>query len=283
MLDGLPLIDAHLHPARLPTLRPAWMDWAVRYGQPGWQDVYDGEGAVVPAAFDALLAAEGADRAILLCEYSPKVTGIQAIEDNLALVAHNPRRFRTFAAINPHYHFPIRAELARQLGLGAVALKVHPVHAGCAPDDAALWPAYALCEERGIPVVIHCGTSTFPGADNRFADPAPVDRLSHHFPGVQWLLAHGGRGWWYDAAAFIVTSRPNVWLELSGLPPQRLATYYCRFDLPRLLEKAVFGTDWPGAPGFRRNVEGIAGLGLTRSTLEGVMWRNANTIYRLGL
>ncbi len=280
MFDGMPVVDVHVHAARLPTVRPERPAWAPFGLPPG---LYDEAGSVVPAAFDDLLEASGIDVALLLCEYSPKVTGVQPIEDNLALVAHNPQRFRTFAALNPHYHFPVRDELARQLDLGAVALKIHPVHAGCSPDDAALWPAYALCEARGIPVVVHCGTSTFPGADNRFADPAPIDRLSHHFPGVHWLLAHAGRGWWYQAAAFIALSRPNVWLELSGLPPHRLPSYFPGADIERLMAKAVFGTDWPGAPGFRANVEGIAALGRSRDVLERVLWRNANAVYGLGM
>ena len=28
MLDGRPLVDVHLHAARLPTLKPAWKAWA---------------------------------------------------------------------------------------------------------------------------------------------------------------------------------------------------------------------------------------------------------------
>src|SRR5215469_15095993 len=46
MLDGRMLIDAHLHPARLPTLKPAWLEWAERFGQPGWRDAYDADGAI---------------------------------------------------------------------------------------------------------------------------------------------------------------------------------------------------------------------------------------------
>jgi len=43
-----------------------------------------------------------------------------------------------------------------------------------------------------------------------------------------------------------------VWLEVSGLPPQRLPDYYGR-SLRRLASKMIFGTDWPGVPGVRRN------------------------------
>jgi predicted TIM-barrel fold metal-dependent hydrolase len=65
-------------------------------------------------------------------------------------------------------------------------------------------------------------------------------------------MAHGGRGWWYETAAFMALLHPNVWLEVSGLPPQRLADYYGR-SLGRLAKKMIFGTDWPGVPGVDRN------------------------------
>src|SRR6185503_15392234 len=131
---------------------------------------------------------------------SPKATGYQLFDDLLPIVEHNPRRFRPVANVNPHLHFPIARELTRQLDLGAAALKIHPVHGGFRPDDAVL----------------------------------------RDFPDLQVVLAHGGRGWWYDAAAFLALSRPNVWIELSGLPPKRLPEYYARFDLARLARKWIF-------------------------------------------
>ena len=38
MLDGLTLIDVHQHPVRLSTVKPPWLEWAQRFGQPGWRD-----------------------------------------------------------------------------------------------------------------------------------------------------------------------------------------------------------------------------------------------------
>ena len=284
MYNGIPVVDVHIHAARLSTVKVSDDAWAPRFGGPSViQTVYDDDGAVDPARFDRLLAEEGVDVGLLLCEYSPRVTGIQPIEDNLPLVAYNSHRFRTFAAVNPHYHFPVDAEVERQIELGAVALKIHPVHAGCLPSDRALFPAYEVCRRYHLPVVVHCGTSTFPGALNSYADPVHIDELAQYFPDIQWVLAHGGRGWWYDAVAFMVQARSNIWLELSGLPPKRLPEYYGRHDLERLLRRAIFGTDWPGAPRFRRNIEGVAALGLSDETLERVFWKNANEVYRLGL
>jgi hypothetical protein len=279
MLDGRPLIDAHQHPVRLPTVKRAWLDWAEQYGQPGWRDAYDSDGVIVPQAFDDLMRAEGVDHALVICEYSPKATGTQPAEDLLPLVRHNPARFSLIANVNPHLHYPARDELARQLGLGAIALKVHPVHGGFSPADPALYPAYQACVEQGLPVVVHCGTSTFPGSANELADPALLIPVLRDFPGLTVVLAHGGRGWWYDAAASLALLHENVWIELSGLPPHRLPHYYARFDLARLARKFIFGTDWPGVPGIARNARALAGLGLDEEVLAGVLAGNAINVY----
>lgn len=279
MLDGKMLIDAHLHPARLPTLKPAWLGWARQFGQPGWQDVYDGEGAVIPGAFDALLESQGVDHAILLCEYSPKVTGIQPAEELLPVIKHNPARFTFLANVNPHLHHPVADELTRQLALGATGLKVHPVHAGVSAADPMLYPAYQVCAQQDLPVVIHCGTSSFPGADNSLAAPERLLPVLRDFPGLTIVLAHGGRGWWYDAAASLAMLYENVWIELSGLPPQRLPDYYARFDLRRLARKFIFATDWPGVPGIARNARAVAALDLGDDVLAGVLAGNALRVY----
>ena len=282
MLDGRPLIDAHLHPARLPTVKLTRDQWAPDFGGGSIiGHVYDADGTVAPAAFDAYLAGEGVDIALALAEYSPKVTGIQPVEDLLPLAAHNPDRIKIVANVNPHLHYPVDEELQRQLGLGAIALKVHPVHAGAAANDRALYPAYEICQSAGIPVVVHCGTSTFPGASNTFADPILLDDVLRDFRRLTVVLAHGGRGWWYDAAAFMATSNDHVWIELSGLPPSRLREYYARHNWGRLCRRMIFGTDWPGVPGIARNARAVAALCPDEETADLVLAGNAARVYNL--
>ena len=285
MLDGRLLVDAHVHVARLPTLSQDWRDWVATFGGGiPLAELYDASGAARPAAIDAHFAAEGADHVLLFAEYSPKATGIQPIEDVLPLVDHNPRRFRPVANINPHMHYPVRAEVARRAGLGAVACKVHPVHGGFEPADRMLYPAYSLCEERGLPVIVHCGTSTFSGSVNAFGEPALLDPVFRDFPDLTVVLAHGGRGWWYDQAAFLALMRPNVWLEVSGLPPGRLPDYYGQ-SLPRLAPKMIFGTDWPGVPGVRRNAralkEVLLAVGCRQDQIALALGGNAAKIFGL--
>ena len=52
------------------------------------------------------------------------------------------------ADVNPAVHAQPAAEAARQLDLGAVAVKLHPVHGAFRPDAGDLYPIYDLCAER---------------------------------------------------------------------------------------------------------------------------------------
>jgi predicted TIM-barrel fold metal-dependent hydrolase len=283
MLDGRPLVDVHLHAARLDTLKLPWSTWVPpKFDTPRLRQLYRGD-AVDPRAFDALLAEEGVDVAVVLAEYSPRVTGTQAVEDMAALAAGAGPRVRFAANVNPYLHFPVDEELIRQLDLGAVALKVHPVHGGFPVNDRALYPAYEICQQRGIPVVVHCGTSTFPGALNQFGDPILIDDVLRDFRRLQVVLAHGGRGWWYDAAAFLALSDERVWIELSGLPPARLPAYYARQDWRRLTRRMIFGTDWPGIPGIAANARAVAELCPDEETAALVLAGNAARVYGLEL
>lgn len=283
MLEGVRVIDAHVHAACLPTLKLSLGEWTGHFegGVADLLELYDEQGTLIPRRFDEYVAGEGVDVAVLLCEYSPRVTGIQPIEDLLPIVEHNPERFRLMAALNPHYHYPLPDELERQMTLGAVGLKLHPVHGGFSPNDPALYPVYWLCQQRGLPVIFHCGTSVFPGATNRYADPVLVEDVVRDFPDLTIVLAHGGRGWWYDAAAFMTLMRENVWIEVSGLPPKKLPEYYSRYNFESLAQKMIFGTDWPGVPGLKNNALALLELGLDPETVELILHENASRLYKL--
>ena len=181
--------------------------------------------------------------------------------------------------MNPAVHAQPAAEAARQLDLGAVAVKLHPVHGAFRPDAEGLYPVYDLCAERGVPVIVHTGGSIFPGSQPEAGDPTLMSPVIADFPGVTFVLAHGGRGAWYADAARMALACGNVWLDLAGLPPKRLPDYYAAFDLAELARKWIFGTDWPGVPGVARNVRAVAALGLPDDVLAGVLSGNAARVY----
>jgi len=282
VIDGSFVVDVHQHLAQAGSLKMPWEEWAPpRITGVPVGELYRDDGTIDPQAYVAYLDDEGIDVALLMSEYSPRVTGIQAIEHMLPLVEADPSRVGVIAALNPHLHFPAVTELERQLGLGAVALKLHPVHGDYSPTRPDLYPVYALCQERQISVIFHCGTSNFAGASNRWADPAHLADVVRDFPELRVVLAHGGRGWSYAAAAWFALTYEHVWIELSGLPPKRLPQYYATVGFERLAPKCIFGTDFPAIPGLRRNADAIIGLGLDLDVLEGVMWRHAVRVYRL--
>ena len=269
-----------MHVPRLSTVTPAWMQWAADFGKDSpWRGVFGPDGDPVPARLDALLEAEGVDAALLFAEYSPRATGVQPVEDLLPLIAYNPRRFRLVANVNPAVHAQPAAEAARQLDLGAVAVKLHPVHGAFRPDAEALYPVYDLCAERGVPVIVHTGGSIFPGSQPEAGDPTLMSQVIADFPGVTFVLAHGGRGPWYADAARMALVCDNVWLDLAGLPPKRLPDYYAAFDLTELARKWIFGTDWPGVPGVAQNVRAVVALGLPDDVLAGVLSGHAARVY----
>jgi predicted TIM-barrel fold metal-dependent hydrolase len=283
MLDGHLLVDAHTHVARMPT-SPDWLSWAETFGGGIPRELFAADGAPVPELIDEHFARQGVDHVLLFAEYSPKVTEPQPIEDVLPLVELNPVRFRPVANINPHLHYPVARELARQVSLGAVACKVHPVHGGFAANDRMLYPAYSWAEQRGLPLIVHCGTSIFSGSSNNYADPGLLAEVFRDFPELTVVLAHGGRGWWYDQASFLALSNPKVWIDVSGLPPQRLPDYYGR-SLRRLASRLVFGTDWPGVPGVERNAraleKALLDAGCTADQVAAAWGGNAAAIFDL--
>src|SRR4029450_9339030 len=123
MLGGKTLVDAHVHLARLPPLKPGWERWVMaRRVDVDPAQLYDEDGSPIPDRFAGLLDREGVDCAILLAEYSPRVTGVQPIEDIVAVARFDPTRIRVAANVNPHLHHPVAAELTPQLALRGVAL-----------------------------------------------------------------------------------------------------------------------------------------------------------------
>ena len=98
-----------------------------------------------------------------------------------------------------------------------------------------------------------------------------LDDVLRDFRSLTLVLAHGGRGWWYDAAAFLALSSDRVWIELSGLPPSRLRDYYDRQNWARLTRRMIFGTDWPGIPGIAANARAVAKLMPDEDTAAAVL------------
>ena len=125
-----------------------------------------------------------------------------------------------------------------------------------------------------MPVMIHTGTSIFPGARSKYGNPLEIDDVAIDFPDLQIVMAHGGRPFWVEEAFFILRRHPNVWLDVSGIPPLKLLEYFPR--LGEIVDKVLWGTDWPspGVKDLRVNLDQFLSLPLTDAQRRAVVERN---------
>jgi predicted TIM-barrel fold metal-dependent hydrolase len=242
--------------------------------------------AADPAKLLRQMDADGIEQVGLINYVSPDVMGFTAeVNDWMIRYASADRsRLIPFGSVHPKYTDDVAGETRRIIDAGARALKVHPPHQqfranAYLEDMGTLAHLYAEAESAGIPVTIHTGTSVFPGARSRFGDPMDVDDVAIDFPKLKILLAHGGRPLWMEAAFFIVRRHPNVFLEVSGIPPSKLLEYFPRLE--ELAHKAVWGTDWPspGVKSMRQNVEQFLALPLGEESKRRILYDNAARIF----
>ena len=270
------IIDVHIHVGH----RFEWTEEARRLWMelgPYHREIYREDGTQDPERYLLPLKREGVDAGILIPEYSPLTAGVMPIERAVEINRLFPE-FPFLANINPRYHAKPVEEFERQLSLGAVGLKIHSVHGMFMPNDPVLYPLYEICRDKGLPVFFHAGSSVFPGAKLRFADPYAFDDIANDFPGMIMVLCHGGRGFWYHIAEFMARRFDYVFIDISGLPPKNLLNYYP--SLKKFPEKFLFGTDYPGVPSVKENLEVLEGILDTRS-FELITYKNALNV--LGL
>jgi predicted TIM-barrel fold metal-dependent hydrolase len=225
-----------------------------------------------PKAFLKHLDACGIDRAALINYVAPEVIGFTpAVNDWIAnYVKEDPKRLLACGSIHPRHTQNVMADMEQIIRLGIRLIKIHPPHQLLYPNDYMhgvneLEIIYRAAEANGIPVMIHTGTSIFPGARNKYGDPIYVDDVAVDFPKLKILLAHGGRPLWMDTAFFLVRRHPNVYLDLSGIPPKTLLEYFPRLE--EIAHKSLFGTDWPGpgVPDIKQNLDDFRALPLSEA------------------
>jgi len=275
--------DCHVHINPIWEMRPEARALFGSRAEAADVEWYDRE----PARFLEYLDRCGVERAVLVNYVSPDIIGYtERVNEFVTEYAKaDPDRLLPVGGVLPSHPDPggeIR-RLVRDHGLRGV--KIHPPHQGFSPNAyrdgglAGLKAIYTACESHGIPVIIHTGTSVFPGARNRSAQPMLVEDVAIDFPDLTIVLAHGGRPLWMDEAMFLVRRFPRVFLEVSSIPPARLLEYFPSLD--RVREKVLFGSDWPG-PGVRdigENVRAFRALPLPDETKERILETNARVVF----
>jgi hypothetical protein len=228
----------------------------------------------------------GIERACCINYVSPDVMGFtREVNDWIAEFTRGHRdRLIAVGSVNPLHELKVREEVRRVLDLGIGLIKIHPPHQLLSPNAyrGELWQladVYRECEERGVPVMFHTGTSVFPKARNVFADPMPIDDVAIDFPRLKIIMAHAGRPLYGETALFLVKRHRNVHVDISGIPPKSLLRYFPR--VAEIAGKVLWGTDWPspGVTSPRKNVEAFLALGLGEEIERKILYDNAAALF----
>jgi predicted TIM-barrel fold metal-dependent hydrolase len=272
-------IDIHIHIQPLEMLKPEVFK-AFGAHHADFDQVR--EMVVDPAKFLQYLDRVGVEKAVLINYVSPDVMGFTAETNDWAAryARHAPDRLLPCGSVHPRFCNDCAAEVDRLADLGIRMLKVHPPHQLIYPNQYRdNLPQQAQIYERaqalGIPVMIHTGTSIFPKARNKFAQPIFIDDVLVDFPALKIILAHGGRPLWTAEAFFLLRRSKNVYLDISSIPPQNLLEYFPRLE--QIADQVMFGSDWPG-PGVKdigANLAKFRALPLSEETQRKILRETA--------
>jgi uncharacterized protein len=283
MLPAMPVTDAHIHVQPWWDMKPDVLEMITR----GRGDLDELQKIMKsPAHLLRRLDADGIARAVLVNYPSPDVIGFsERVNEYVAEYCRAaPDRLFPMGGVHPRLAGDVRAAVRRAADQGVRALKLHPPHMEVAPNEYlhgldGLRALYEEAQRLALPVLIHTGTSVFPGARSRLGEPIAVDDVAVDFPGLTIVLAHGGRPLWMEQAFFLVRRFPRVYMDVSGIPPRSLLRYFPR--LAEVAEKVIYGSDWP-APGVRsmaENVRMFRELDLPAPVAAKILEENAAKVY----
>ena len=230
-----------------------------------------------PNLFTEHLRSQGLTYAVILPEYAPATSSFVPTESVLEY-CRGQDMLIPFASLNPNTHPDLDSKLEHYVrDLGVKGLKLLPSYQFFYPNESRLYPLYVKAQELKIPIIFHVGSSIFKGTRLKYSDPIHLDDVAVDFPDLTIVMAHSGRGFWYDECFFLSRFHKNVYMDITGLPPQNLLNYFPEFEKNR--EKIIFGSDWPAMPtDIGENIESIKSLPLRDGTIEAILYGNAYRI-----
>jgi predicted TIM-barrel fold metal-dependent hydrolase len=200
-------------------------------------------------------------------------------------VSAAPEKLLGFAGCDPTQpeHFDELCHAIEHLGLRGV--KMGPIYAGFDPRDPLCDPVYDYCQENGLPIIFHSGTTFNHNAPLGYSRPWLFDEVAIRYPALRMVLAHAGHPF-TEECLVVIRKHPHVYADISALyyrPWQFYNTLIAAQEY-KVTHKLLFGTDYPFASAQEsidglRNVNAvIGGSGLPRfseGAVEEILARDA--------
>src|SRR5438067_7509793 len=276
-------IDFHVH---LPT--PDWLDGSMA----GYVEAAEAyfRSPVQRQSLDELAARYRRleVRAVLLAWDAETATGRPRVPNETVAAAcrAHPGAFTGLGSVDPHKGQAAVAEVANIAALGLRGVKFHPSLQAFAPDDPALDPLFAACEDHGLLALFHTGTSGIgarqPGGQGirlDYARPVRLDAVAASFPSLNVIAAHFGYPWHLELLAMAL-HKTNLYIDISGWAPRYIPAEVIRDLKGRLQNQFVFGSDYPFIQP-KRCLDELQELGIGDEALQKVLVGNGKRL--LGL
>lgn len=202
-----------------------------------------------------------------------------------AFVAKAPEKLVGFASCDPTqtgYMEDLRHAIE---GLGLRGLKLGPIYAGFDPRDAVCEPVYRYCQERGVPILFHTGTTYNRDAPLGFSRPWLLDEVAIRFPELRMVMAHLGHPF-YEECLVVIRKHPHVYADISALfyRPWQFYNMMITAQEYKVTHKLLFGTDYPFTTS-KESIEGVRGVNrvigdatlprVASEVIEGILSRDA--------
>ncbi len=205
-----PVIDFHIHLVKYDPPSQSLMDlmdrtFPSKEAYRAFEETY-----ADPDAFVRMLKENGVDYGVVLAEYAPLTTGI-AGHERVADFCKGRKELIPFCTVNPHMDPDPLGTIKKYCGdMGFKGIKMYPTYNHFYPNEAKLYPIYGLAQEMGVPMLFHTGSSVFRHARIKYGNPIFFDDVAMDFPDLTVVMAHGGRGPWYEEAMTMIRLHKNV-------------------------------------------------------------------------
>lgn len=200
---------------------------------------------------------------------------VQSINNFIAKeVAENPDKLTGLGTLHPDSE-DIKGDVEHLLELGLKGVKLHPDIQAFKIDDYRCLKIYELCEEKGLPVLMHTG-------DNRYdySNPNRLLPVLDIYKNLTVIGAHFG-GWsiWEEACQKY-GGKPNFYVDCSSS-----FNYIDKLAAKRIIEgygidRVLFATDYPMWD-HQNEIEYFLSLGLDETQKKNILNINAKKVFNL--
>jgi len=175
--------------------------------------------------------------------------------------------------------------------LGLRGVKMGPMYAGFDPRDSRCDPIYRYCQDNGIPILFHTGTTFNRNAPLGYTRPWLFDEIAIKYPELRMVLAHVGHPF-SEECLVVIRKHPHVYADISALyyrPWQFYNTLIAAQEY-KVTHKLLFGTDYPFAGGQAsidglKNINHIIGTSglpqVTQETIDSILHRDALSLLNI--